>query len=299
MPDPFARKTYLHAVPDPLVPVRFSVGKRVRALQLQTFFKGLETTAGEFLGQSEGLELIVLTPSDWRRQLSAPYGWGLTRRTEAGVSVALPAGYPPRLVARWDAVRLRAGRTGIRAPGSVPAFLDALLGLEWAHARLLLEMPAKRPKAWLRELSACYLYQRVLQSGNDTYMLDVLKAWARLEQAGAEEPASKELNLEEPASKEPVSKESVSKESGTKETHTDESVSQAFDRYDTDNAAAPPSLQDFLYPRGRMQLPRLLAIQGALWLEAAALAEREGWNLSSADVQRLGKELVRSRLAPL
>lgn len=269
MPDPFARKTYLHAVPDPILPVRFSLGKRVRALQFQAFYKSLETTAESFLDRGAGLELVVLTPADWRRQLSAPYGWGLTRRTEEGVSVALPAGYPPRFVAKWDAVRLRAGRAGVRAPGSVTAFLDALLGLEWAHARLLLELQGKRPKAWLRELGACYLYQRVLRLQGDAHMLETLHAWARLEQVGAEAPVP-----EDP-------------------------LDDAREGHELGSDAPPTRPQDFLYPRSRLPLPRLLAAQGALWRAAAALAEREGWELGQADVQRLGKDIFKDHSAPL
>ncbi len=276
VPDPFTRKTYLHAVDDPVLPVRFSLGKRVRALQFQAFFKGLETTAEGFMGRADGLELVVLTPSDWRRQLSAPYGWGLTRRSETGVSVALPAGYPPRLIAKWDAVRLRAGRAGVRAPGSVPAFLDALLGLEWAHARLLLTLPGKRPKAWLRELGACYLYQRVLRDQGDTYMLETLDAWARLEHAGGAEPVSENAAQDE---LEPLGPNSLGA--------------------DWDDTAPPASPRDFLYPRSRMTLPTLLVAQGALWLEAAVLAEQEGRELSPEDVQRVAKATLKNRAVPL
>ena len=265
VPDPFARKTYLHAVPDAALPIRFSLGKRVRALQLQAYLKGLEETAVGVLGPGAGLELIVLTPSDWRRQLSAPYGWGLTRRSEAGVSVALPATYPPRLIARWDAVRLRAARAGVRAPGSVTSFLDANLGLEWAHARLLGEAveSGKRPKAWLRELSACYLYQRVLWQQNDSHKLGYLSAWARLEQAGTREP--------------------------------DRGQNPEPDK-ETDYPVGP---QDFVYPRGKMPLEHLLAAQGALWLQAAALGETDGWDLSTGDVQARGKEILKGRLETL
>jgi hypothetical protein len=252
VPDPFARKTYLHAVPDEVLPVRFSVGKRLRALQVQAFVKGLDEIAEGFMGRAEGLELIVLSASDWRRQLSAPYGWGLARRSETGVNVALPAGYTPRQIARWDAVRLQAARAGVRAPGSVTAFLDALLGLEWAHARLLAQGQGKRPGAYLRELSACYLYQRVLQQNQG--LLATLHAWARLSAAGV--AASPDDDL-------------------------------------------PTRPQDFVYPRARMPLDRLLVTQSALWLAAADLTEAEGWELSPPQVEVWGRKWFSGRSAPL
>ena len=105
MPDPFVRKTYLHAAADPEWPVRFSIGKRTRALQLQSFLKTLSAAAGTKMPPETAqtaLSLVVLAQGDWRRQLSAPYGWGLTRRTGEEVVLAAPASYQPRLVARFD-----------------------------------------------------------------------------------------------------------------------------------------------------------------------------------------------------
>lgn len=181
MPGPFARKTYLHAVADDVLAVRFSLGKRTRALQVQSFLKVLAAAAPAPEGP---LELLVLTPLDWKRLLSAPYGWGLTRRTPEGVSLLVPAAYPPRLFARWDAVRLLAAQAGITAPGGVQAWCDTQLGLEWAHA-LLLSRSGRAPKAWRREVSAAYLYQRTLRALRDEQRLTYLEAWARVQQAGA------------------------------------------------------------------------------------------------------------------
>lgn len=189
MSNPFARKTYLHTVPDAELGVRFSLGKRTRALQLQGFLKTLQVAAYEkpTSERSGGsLEVVVLNPSDWRRLLSTPYGWGLARRTAEGVTLALPASYPPRLLNGWDAVRLRAAQAGVSAPGGVQAWCDAQLGLEWAHALLLTQQQGRPPKAWLREVAAAYLYQAVLHHLKDTLRLDYLGAWAQLQQAGAE-----------------------------------------------------------------------------------------------------------------
>ncbi len=188
MPDPFARKTYLHAVTDPVLSVQFSTGKRTRALQVQSFLKTLNEAAAAknpTETASEPLSLAVLTVTDWRRLLSAPYGWGVARRAEGVVALLLPATYPPRLIARWDAVRLRAGRQGVRAPGSVTAYLDALLGLEWAHALLLSNQQGRAPRPWLREVAAAHLYQATLVELKDASRLEYLNAWARVQQAGA------------------------------------------------------------------------------------------------------------------
>lgn len=181
MPDPFARKTYLHAVPDDTLPVRFSLGKRTRALQVQGFLKTLAAAAAAPQGT---LELLVLSAADWKRLLSAPHGWGLTRRTPEGVSLLVPAAYPPRLFARWDAVRLRAAQAGVTAPGGVQAWCDAQLGLEWAHASDL-RLPGRAPKAWRREVGAAYLYQQTLRILRDEQRLTYLEAWACVQRAGA------------------------------------------------------------------------------------------------------------------
>lgn len=188
MPDPFARKTYLHTVNDPVLSVQFSTSKRTRALQLQIFLKTLHAAAeAKSPPETAGgvLNLAVLTSADWRRLLSAPYGWGAARRTEGAVSLLLPAGYPPRLIARWDAVRLRAGRQGVRAPGGVPAYLDALLGLEWAHALILSTQQGRAPRPWFREVAAAHLYQATLIHLRDAQRLEYLNAWAHVQRAGA------------------------------------------------------------------------------------------------------------------
>ena len=187
MPDPFAHKTYLHLADDPVLPVQFSTGKRLRALQVQSFFKTLsEAAAAKHPPEiaADTLHLAVLTVKDWRRLFSAPYGWGLARRSEGRISLALPAAYPPRLIARWDAVRLRAGQQGVRALGGVGAYLDALLGLEWAHALLLTQQQGRAPRAWLREVAAAHLYQAALVHLKDTQRLEYLHAWAQVQQAG-------------------------------------------------------------------------------------------------------------------
>lgn len=203
--DPFSRKTYLHEAPGRLIGVRFSLGARTRALQLQRFLEGLEAAAPAGAAEAPGAapKLVVLVQADWRSLLSAPYGWGLARRTPEGVVLALPAGYPARLLARWDAVRLRAAQAGVVAPGGVQAFLDSQLGLEWAHARLLSRAQGRAPRAWRREVAAGYLYGAGLAALGDTARLMYLEAWARLSQAGAQPGAETLAAFSYPRAKQP------------------------------------------------------------------------------------------------
>ena len=206
MPELLAHKTYLHAAFDPALPVQFSTGKRTRALQLQSFLKTLSAAAAAKTPSETAagtINLAVLTPHDWRRLLSAPYGWGVTRRTAGAVVLLLPAGYPPQLIAKWDAVRLRAGRQGVRAPGGVAAYLDAFLGLEWAHALLLTNQRGRAPHPWLREVAAAHLYQAVLIELGDAQRLEYLSAWARVQQAGAAPRINEAATFRYPRAKHP------------------------------------------------------------------------------------------------
>lgn len=136
------------------------------------------------LGPLVGLELVVLSASDWKRLISYPYGWPLTRRSPEGVSLVVAAEYPNRLVRRWDAVLLKAAKAGVPAPGGVRAFLDALVGLEWGHAALY---PAKlRSRApWLNELLAAALYLAALRSLGDEGRARYLGVWAQVQSKGS------------------------------------------------------------------------------------------------------------------
>ncbi len=73
----------------------------------------------------------------------------------------------------------------MRAPGSVGAYIDALLGLEWAHALLLTRQQGRATRPWLREVAAAHLYQAALVQLGDVQRLEYLDMWARLQQAGA------------------------------------------------------------------------------------------------------------------
>ncbi len=134
----------------------------------------------------------MLSSSDWKKLVSYPYGWSLTRRTPAGVSLVAAADYPNRLVRRWDAVLLRAAQSGVKAPGSVRAFLDALVGLEWGHAAVQLGGLRSRA-AWLNELLAAALLLRALQSLGEEERARYLGTWAGVQRAGA---APKKRDLE-------------------------------------------------------------------------------------------------------
>jgi hypothetical protein len=163
---------------------RFSAGQRLRAAQLQAFVGALHRAAEGELGPLEPPGVVVLTARDWRALLSAPYGWPLTRRTTDGVSVVVPADYPNRLLRRWDAVLLRAAQSGQQAPTGVRAFMDALVGLEWAHAALYAaDLRSRAP--WLNEVLAVALWYLALEAAGQGGQRRIAAAWAGVQRAGA------------------------------------------------------------------------------------------------------------------
>lgn len=182
--DPFARRTFLQTLPGRVPETRFSAGQRLRAAQLQAFVGALHRAAERHLGALEPPALVVLAASDWRALLSAPYGWPLTRRTAGGVSVVAPADYPNRLLRRWDAVLLRAASAGRQAPTGVRALMDALVGLEWAHAALYAaDLRSRAP--WLNEVLAVALWCLALEAAGQGEQRRAVTAWGEVQRAGA------------------------------------------------------------------------------------------------------------------
>ena len=169
-------------------------------------------------------------------------------------------------------MRLRAAQAGVAAPGSVSAFLDAWLGLEWAHALLLTQQVGRAPQAWLREVAAAYLYQAVLRQLEDTGRLEYLRTWARVQQVGAtpdtDKPDAFGSGLFEP-------EETRAFETGAFETGASEPKV----------GPNPPEAKAFSYPRSKMPLDDLLYVQSSLWLQAAELGEAHGWALTAAEVR--------------
>jgi hypothetical protein len=184
--DPAGRRVYLRALPDALVPGRHSAGARRRTGQLQRFLCPLEAVARESLPVDGSVQLLVMAARDWRRVSSYPYGLPFTRTTRRLVSLVVAADYPPRLTGRFDDLLLRASRGGVRAPGSIPEFLDLLLGHEWGHAVANRSGLRTRVK-WFDELMATYLFAQALRAVGDDATLARLVAWARLQTAATTE----------------------------------------------------------------------------------------------------------------
>lgn len=207
MSDPFSRKTLLQVLPPSGgggPEARFSAGHRLRAAQLQGFVGALHAAAETALGALPPPEVVVLSASDWRALLSHPYGWPATRRTPEGVSVVVSADYPNKLLRRWDEVLLRAAKAGAPAPGGVRAFMDALVGLEWAHAALY--SAALRSRApWLNELLAGALLRLTLAAAGDGGRVRYLEAWAAAQRAGAIPKRAKLTAFAYPRGKAPFS----------------------------------------------------------------------------------------------
>lgn len=178
--DPFTRKVYLRSLPGPAMPTRYSAGNRLRAGQLQRFLGSLQTVAEREL-TLELPELLVIGAKDWRRLFSRPYGLPFTCGRAGSVSVVAPADYPPRLLARWDDVLLRAAHSGLKPPGELREFLDLLTGHAWGRAALTSRL---RGHAKSVALLADYLFLAALGEVDEALAARFV-AWARLEAAGS------------------------------------------------------------------------------------------------------------------
>ena len=203
--DPAARGVYLRALPDALVPGRYSSGARRRTAQLQRFLRPLEALARSALTVDGPVQLLVAASKDWRRVSSYPYGLPFTRTSRRLVSLVVAADYPPRLTARFDDLLLRAGRGGVRAPGAIPEFLDLLLGHEWGHAVANRSGLRTRVK-WFDELMATYLFAQALRAAGDDATLARLAAWARLQTAATAEERGALDGFEYPRGKMPLAR---------------------------------------------------------------------------------------------
>ncbi len=203
--DPAARRVYLRSLPDTLVPGRHSVGARRRTAQLQRFLRPLEGVAREALPIQGKVQLLVAAGRDWRRLSSYPYGLPFARTTRELVSLVVAADYPPRLIARFDDLLLRAGKSGVRAPGDVREFLDLLLGHEWGHAAANRAGLRTRVK-WFDELMATYLFAQALRAAGADGALTRLAAWAALQTAATAEERSALDGFEYPRGKMPFAR---------------------------------------------------------------------------------------------
>jgi hypothetical protein len=183
--DPYARKVYLEPLAPASVPTRYSPGSRRRAAALERFVLNLHQLGRKRLSLTGGLELLVVNKRDWSRLFSYPYGLPFTRTRAEGVSIIAAADYPPRLLARWDDILLRAGKCGLAAPGELVEFLDLLVGHEWGHAAANLGGLRGRVK-WFDEFMANYLFLAALhESETFSGLAERFVLWSELIAAGS------------------------------------------------------------------------------------------------------------------
>jgi hypothetical protein len=183
-----SKKVYLRALPDPVLPARYSVGTLRRAAQMQRFLKELQLASGV----SGGLELLILNQSDWHNLSSYPYGLPLSKlhkdlETDLySATLFVAADYPNRLLHRFDDPLLQAAKGGFKAPGDPKELLDLLSGCEWAHAVLLAHEEPSEHK-WQDEIRAVSSFVKALKKTGQDFLLERLQIWANVQQAAGEE----------------------------------------------------------------------------------------------------------------
>lgn len=205
MHDPASRRVYLRALPDALLPGRHSVGARRRTAQLQRFLRPLEAVARTALPIEGRVQLLVVSPRDWRALASYPYGLPFARTARDLVSLIAAAEYPPRLTSRFDGLLLRAGQGGVRPPGDVREFLDLLIGHEWGHAAANRSGLRTRVK-WFDELMATYLFAQALRAADELATLERVTRWARLQTAATASERGALDGFEYPRGKMPLAR---------------------------------------------------------------------------------------------
>jgi hypothetical protein len=184
------QQAFLSTLEHPLVPVRYSQGSKRRAAQLQQFLSPLQSSAKQYLRSEDSLELVVVNHKDWRRLFNYPYGLPFTRnhpkaKHSAKVSIVVAADYSPRFVHRFDALLLRAGQAGVKAPGDVREFLDLLVGHEWGHASANVSGLRSRVR-WFDEFLATLIFLLALQETGQEGMCQRFLAWAEISKQGSQ-----------------------------------------------------------------------------------------------------------------
>jgi hypothetical protein len=183
-----SKKVYLRTLPDPVLPLHYSVGTLRRAAQMQRFLKELQLG----IGVDGGLELLVLNRADWYNLSSYPYGLPLTKFQKDPkndlytATLFIAADYTPRLLQRFDDPFLKAGKQGLKPPGEPRELLDLLAGCEWAHAVLLAHEEPSEHK-WQDESRAVSLFTKALKKTGQDFLSGHLNLWASVQQAAGEE----------------------------------------------------------------------------------------------------------------
>lgn len=176
---------YLRPLRDDALPARHSAGARVRAGQLQAFLRPLQLAAEAAIGPVGNVTLVVANSKDWHRLCRYPYGLPFTRTGVGGrdATVVAASDHQPRLLHRFDDVRLAAAKAGVRAPAEPAEFVDLMIGHEWGHAVSNLSGLRTRLK-WLDELNATYVFVQALRETGQEALVERLAAWARWQVAG-------------------------------------------------------------------------------------------------------------------
>ncbi len=171
----------LKALPHPHLPAFYTPGSGLRARALQSYLEGLHRVYAA-LKPLPPVRLYLLGEKDWQGLLPYPYGLPFQRTGPDGLSLYAPARYPERLLHRLREVLLPVG-----APGNLEAFLDLILGHEYAHA-VQVAWGLRTGRRWLDELLANYLFLYALGRAYPNLAQDYL-AWAeRLARLEPENP---------------------------------------------------------------------------------------------------------------
>ena len=180
---------YLRPLPDSVLPARHSAGARRRAAQLQGFFRPLQIELERVFGAVDRIELLIVNAGDWRRLTRHPYGLPFSKTLAGVASVIGPADHRPRLLHRFDELLLRAGRSGVNAPGDLREYLDLLLGYEWGRS-VAGRCGLRTRVSWIDEFVAGYLLLQALEAIGADGMVARLLAWCGLAlAAGGEDGA--------------------------------------------------------------------------------------------------------------
>jgi hypothetical protein len=177
---------YLLDLVDPAIPTRADALALGRARALQAYLRALDAAAPAAAVRYGTLELWVLNERSWSAATSAPYGLPArrSRSTPLGPAHAIlaPATTPGRLLERFDPYLLAATGADPSLRGlqrsQLREFLDASVGVEWAHARLRIALWHDGP-AWFTELQAETLLLAALTAAH-AEIAERYLAWSRV-----------------------------------------------------------------------------------------------------------------------
>ena len=168
---------YLRTLQDKYLPTRYSEGSKRRAGQLMQFWRDFQRRAQRELEVDGGLELWVLSRSDWNRVSSKPYGLPQLHARTARVLVA--SEYPLRFLHRFDDPLLEAGLQGFDTPGETRELLDLMAGMVWAQA-FIKHTKGKTGSSFLDDVLATHLFLLTFQTMQMDALWERYVAWMGL-----------------------------------------------------------------------------------------------------------------------